>query len=85
MSLPNSFYYREWRTWKNGDSFTGTFRTHLKACHLDEYESIVRLLKLKHAAELDNLDGSPLVDNGPFQLKEWIRRLIKWVVVDDQV
>jgi hypothetical protein len=26
-----------------------------------------------------------LVDNGPFQLKEWIRRLIKWVVVDDQV
>ena len=71
--------------WKNGDGSTGTFQTHLKASHLEEYESVIGLLKLKHAADLGNPDGSPSLDNGPFQLEEWICCLIKWVVVDDQV
>lgn len=47
---------------------------------------------LKHAATSSTLSSDPLPttaqDNNcgiPFSLDEWIRRLIKWIVVHDQV
>lgn len=69
------------------DGFTTTFRTHLKGEHLEEYERVINVLNLKHANNINKpLPGQDgLVSEGPFELDEWIKRLIRWIAVDDQV
>lgn len=68
------------------DGFTTTFRTHLKGEHLEEYERVIHVLNLKHANNINKpLPGQDLVSEGPFELDEWIKRLIRWIAVDDQV
>jgi hypothetical protein len=85
---PGSFFLlsRGWNTWQNVDGFTRTFRLHLQHTHLEEYERVVRTLRLKHYEELeDSTEAAVSTSDGPFHVDEWVRRLIKWVVVDDQV
>ena len=81
--------YRQWRVWKNTDSITTTLRTHLKSQHLEEYEQVISKLKLKHANEVGNpaphAEQLLVEDNGQFDLDTWVKLLIRWVVVDDQV
>jgi hypothetical protein len=87
MPAHHSFVsYREWKTWKNADGFTTTFRNHLRLVHLEEYERVTRALNLKHSNELeDNVETPTTTRSESFRVEEWVKRLIKWIVVDDQV
>lgn len=78
-------YTRDWQVWKNTDGVTTTLRTHLKQQHGEEYERIASALKLKHADNSTHPTLSVSRPHGPFELEEWIKLLIKWIVVDDQV
>ncbi len=48
---------------------------------------MVSLLKLKHSNEVDHLTPGPAASSahGPFNLDEWIRLMVRWIVTDDQV
>jgi hypothetical protein len=72
--------------YKNTDGITTTLRTHLKQHHNEEYEKVVSLLKLKHSGDLDHPTAPTTPSHqGPFELDEWIRLMIRWIVTDDQV
>jgi hypothetical protein len=78
---------REWRVYKNTDGVTTTIRKHLRGEHGKEYERVTAALGLKHA---DLRIDQPAVraastHAGPFVLEEWIKLLIRWIVIDDQV
>jgi hypothetical protein len=77
--------HREWQVYKNVDGITTTMRSHLKLQHSEEYERIVSLLKLKHSNEVDHPMSAASSSPGPFNLDEWIRLMIGWIVTDDQV
>jgi hypothetical protein len=72
--------------YKNTDGITTTLRTHLKQHHSEEYEKVISLLELKHSGDLDHptVPTAPS-HQGPFELDEWIRLLIRWIVTDNQV
>jgi hypothetical protein len=76
---------REWQVYKNIDGITTTMRTHLKLRHSREYERVVSLLKLKHSSEVDHPMPVASSSGGPFNLDEWIRLMIRWIVTDDRV
>lgn len=72
--------------YKNTDGITTTLRSHLKQRHNEEYEKVVSLLKLKHSGNLGHsLVPTTPSHQGPFELDEWIRLMIRWIVTDDQV
>jgi len=72
--------------YKNTDGITTTLRSHLKQHHNEEYEKVVSLLKLKHSGNLGHsLVPTTPSHQGPFELDEWIRLMIRWIVTDDQV
>jgi hypothetical protein len=77
----------EWYPYKNVDGITTSIRNHLKSHHSAEYDKIVRTLKLKHSDEA----AGPILATpsrsraSKFDINEWNRMLIKWIVVDDQV
>lgn len=60
-------------------------RNHLKLQHSEEYERLVSPLKLKHSGEVDHLMPAASSSHGPFNVDEWIRLMIRWIVADDQV
>lgn len=56
-------------------------RKHLQEKHGSIYFPTVKRLGLKHAS-----DHTPREQNNePFTLEAWIDKLIRWLVVDDQV
>jgi hypothetical protein len=71
--------------YKNTDGITTTIWTHLKQRHSEEYEKVVSLLKLKHSHDLNHPTVPTSSPQGPFELDEWIRLMIRWIVTDDQV
>lgn len=74
----------EWKCWKNGDGVVTTIRKHLKGAHSEEYKRVCKLLNLKHSDKPADAMPNESTRNEPFNLKEWLRRLVKWIVVDDQ-
>ncbi|KAF8505585.1 hypothetical protein F5888DRAFT_451121 [Russula emetica] len=76
---------KEWQVYKNTDGITTTMRNHLKRRHSEEYERVVSLLKLKHSNDVDHPMPAASSPDGPFNLDEWIRLMIRWIVTDDQV
>lgn len=81
---------QDWRTWKNSHGVTSAVRTHLKKYHEATYCAVVRAEKLKGWERLDStrrtdsesVSASP---PKPFSLDEFNRKLVRWIVVDDQV
>jgi hypothetical protein len=75
----------EWKCWKNVDGVVTTIRKHLKGAHSEEYECVCKLFNLKHSDKhiISTTDES--AGNEPFNFREWLMRLVKWIVVDDQV
>ena len=72
--------------YKNTDGVTTTIRLHLKQRHSEEYEKVVSLLKLKHSDDLDHPSVRTAPSHqGPFELDEWVRLMIRWIITDDQV
>jgi hypothetical protein len=77
-------FYSGWKCWKNADGIVTMIRKHLKGTHSEEYKHVCNLLKLKHADKpTDSMPNKSTSE--PFNLEEWLRRLVKWIVVDDQV
>lgn len=76
-----------WKTWRNGDGMTATIRAHLKKYHQKEWESAVVGQQLKAWEECAGMAGpAPTRQHRePFTLKGFHHRLVKWIVVDDQV
>lgn len=75
----------KWKCWKNGDGIVTTIRKHLKGTHSEEHERVCKLLNLKHSDKPADETTIESAQDGPFDLKEWLRCLVKWIVVDDQV
>lgn len=72
-----------WKVWKNGAGVTGTIRRHLTQNHLEIYNKVSKIANLKHST--DNPTTSTDTTKEPFTIERWLSRLMKWVVVDDQV
>ena len=72
----------EWKCWKNVDGVVTTIRRHLTGSHPEEYERVCNLLNLRHP---DKPANALVNERAPFSLREWLRYLVKWIVVDDQV
>jgi hypothetical protein len=60
-------------------------RTHLKTRHCEEYDRVVKLMKLKHSDDSERPVPDAPSSQASFDLEEWIRLLIRWIVSDDQV
>lgn len=73
----------KWKTWANCSGVTGTVRTHLKEDlhHCPIYNIITKQLNLKHADDPNPVNKASAE---PFTVEEWLNRLVRWVVVDDQ-
>lgn len=67
------------------DGVVTTIRKHLKGAHSEEYERVCKLLNLKHSDKHINSTTNESARDEPFNLREWLSRLVKWIVVDDQV
>ena len=74
------YLLREWHIYKNMDGVTTTIWAHLKQRHSEEYEKVVSLLKLKHSGDLDHPTVPTPSHQGPFELDEWIRLMVRWIV-----
>lgn len=75
----------EWKCWKNADGVVTTIRRHLKGTHSEEYERVCKLFNLKHSDKPTDTMMDKSAASELFNLEEWLRRLVKWIVVDDQV
>jgi hypothetical protein len=68
--------------WKNASGVTGSVRTHLREKHESIYWNTVRTLGLKYA---DTGASGNQSAKEEYSAEEWVRLLMRWVVVDDQV
>jgi hypothetical protein len=74
----------------NGDGVVSNIRKHLRSHHNKEWKLSCIALKLPnweaYAVEMEGSDGVVLpVDKDEWTLDGFLERLIKWIVVDDQV
>ena len=71
----------EWKCWKNADGIVTTIRKHLKGAHSEEYERVCKLFNLKHSGKPTDTMTNKSATSELFNLDEWLRRLVKWIVV----
>lgn len=81
-----------WRAWLNRNGQTENIRDHLIDAHWDTFRETVLVEKLKG---WENIASGALTGPGgsktstasrePFSVEGFYERLVKWVVVDDQV
>lgn len=76
-----------WQTWKNSDGMTTTIRAHLQKFHQKEWQDVVVGKQLKAWEEQASMTGpAPTRQHRePFTLRGFHDRLVRWIVVDDQV
>lgn len=79
-------------TWSNSAGQNENIRQHLRHIHQSAWEEIVKIKKLKNWDKIVTLEeakvsSSELVDRvqEPFTLEGFYERLVRWIVVDDQV
>jgi hypothetical protein len=72
-----------WKVWKNGAGVTATIRRHLIQNHSEIYNKVSKIANLKHASSDSHTNPSSTKE--PFTVEGWLSRLMKRVVVDDQV
>jgi len=79
----------EWTAWKCCEGQTTNIRTHLRENHWKVYREVVVKEKLKYWDEIAQMTGPTALsapkECEPFTLEGFFERLVKWVVVDDQV
>ncbi|KAH9844361.1 uncharacterized protein C8Q71DRAFT_852853 [Rhodofomes roseus] len=73
-------------TWQNSSGQTGAIREHLKKSHIKEWSEVVKAKKLKGWEELAGMAGPAPVrrHHEPYTQEGLQRRMVRWMVVDDQ-
>ena len=73
---------KNWKVYKIGDGVVSTLRNHLRTQHQAIYEGYLRT----EAWEIEQRTHKAThTDNEPFHLAGFFERLLRWMVVDDQV
>lgn len=75
------WHQKKWQAYKNCDGVVTTLRTHMRNKHELEYEGYLRTDAWETA--LRQLKGGHTKE--PFCLTGFFERLIRWMVIDDQV
>ena len=76
-----------WHVWKNTEGMTVAIREHLKGYHEKQWRETVVAQRLKGWEELSGMAGPAPTrrHHEPFTVRGFQRRLVKWIVEDDQV
>ena len=54
-------------------------------CHQEAYIGVMKAMHLKHHDSTNDANPDGESRELLFSIEEWVRRLVKWVVIDDQV
>ncbi|KAF9524607.1 hypothetical protein CPB83DRAFT_860975 [Crepidotus variabilis] len=72
-----------WKTWRNSDGMTGTFRKHMFSKHREAFVSTVLDKGLKYSNELREEEDEDL-DSETDPKEKFLSLLVRWIVADNQ-